>query len=625
MNTFAELYSKTIKRLEQKDARFNVAGNRPHYPMLLFSNLADRQALLAIRERINKMWPQIGNNIIFARQTEQDSFSLMQPDPDKQLSVSVNEFRERLDQIKRNYTIFDDVTYWLLFHIIDTSSCSSLDDFKTTFTSLTGYQQAIVDECKTLAVIILDESVKARALSKQIRQYLSGAESNRQMYDGVLLISTLSYTGIPFQVSDLLPIVGEVLIASNNDAIGSYDDEVFRKIQTILFSKKMNTVSHAYKLKPNRKITLQMYDTFLAAIDKRITELTGKSQELQKVFNLYAGQIKNVDASLNNCEISLDVNSVIKNMPVRTPDFFLSKPDKVKQDEYLNQIIPEELELLFTQEIDGSQQTASIIETATHSYRMHLRSAITAPELAGIPASEIDKLFKNNQNTFAAAKNFSLGQYLRELYLFCLKQSKIYPAIHGLVLSYLDRSVKALSSFRDILNAYRQMRPIDGYSELGNMYWTIADTYLKTDAAEQHIRMILSIESNKEAILDELYHMAEELIEKNKGIFELTFIEEWEKRLGDGETVYTKLNPEIEEMLNKRVFLKGNYNMQNATFIYLFHSHNSSDQPTELMRHFYENPVGIAKGDDIYFLNTGDDDSISVLKLIDITSESLDY
>lgn len=625
MNTFAELYSKTIKRLEQKDARFNVAGNRPHYPMLVFSNLADRQALLAIRERINKMWPQIGNNIIFARQTEQDSFSLMQPDPDKQLSVSVNEFRERLDQIKRNYTIFDDVTYWLLFHIIDTSSCSSLDDFKTTFTSLTGYQQAIVDECKTLAVIILDESVKARALSKQIRQYLSGAESNRQMYDGVLLISTLSYTGIPFQVSDLLPIVGEVLIASNNDAIGSYDDEVFRKIQTILFSKKMNTVSHAYKLKPNRKITLQMYDTFLAAIDKRITELTGKSQELQKVFNLYAGQIKNVDASLNNCEISLDVNSVIKNMPVRTPDFFLSKPDKVKQDKYLNQIIPEELELLFTQEIDGSQQTASIIETATHSYRKHLRSAITAPELAGIPASEIDKLFKNNQNTFVAAKNFSLGQYLRELYLFCLKQSKIYPAIHGLVLSYLDRSVKALSSFRDILNAYRQMRPIDGYSELGNMYWTIADTYLKTDAAEQHIRMILSIESNKEAILDELYHMAEELIEKNKGIFELTFIEEWEKRLGDGETVYTKLNPEIEEMLNKRVFLKGNYNMQNATFIYLFHSHNSSDQPTELMRHFYENPVGIAKGDDIYFLNTGDDDSISVLKLIDITSESLDY
>lgn len=102
-----------------------------------------------------------------------------------------------------------------IYNIIDTSIIDTLDDFKKLYDAGNYFKDLVVGSCKSMAIVLLDDSTVKHNVANEIRLYLA---DNGEAYDGVIVVANRTYGDSIYEMKDLYKIAANVIILSNNDS-----------------------------------------------------------------------------------------------------------------------------------------------------------------------------------------------------------------------------------------------------------------------------------------------------------------------------------------------------------------------------------------------------------------------
>lgn len=164
--------------------------------------------------------------------------------------------------------------------------------------------------------------------------------------------------------------------------------------------------------------------------------------------------------------------------------------------------------------------------------------------------------------------------------------------------------------------------PLSGFDDIGTIYKTITENYLNSPNGENDIAVLLTPGNTYNDILKFILQTVRNIINYNKSDFSLSFVEEWKNRLNlVGDTIYKEIYSILDENSRSKIHLYGNFPIEEKLQIYMFHTADAKgESKTELYNHLYqayEHVFGTQ------FFNTGSDDSLEVIKIIDCTGDKL--
>lgn len=624
MSSISDILKKTIEQMEGTYTGVEIVGNRPHYPVLVTSNVCGQSYFVPIKERIKKLWPQASNYILYTSYETNDSKECVISDVSGEEIWSVEKFREILDVTKRNENIFAEMAIWNTYNIISTKEMKSIEEFKKCYHILDSLQNIVVDKMRSLAIVLLDDSLANREMAMQIRQYLSELHIKENLeFDGVVVISNRGINDATYEFITLYSLVADIIITSNNDAVGEYDDNDFKNIVGHLYGNKVNTIAYAFKERPNTEIALQIYSVLIGELKKRADEVNQEQRfDLQKKMGIYAGKISCINDYLSRQKIDIDL-STLKYLPIKD---YTKVKDGIKAltyAEFTNVSWDDALRTYVEENISNNANIEGIVNESIRIFEKQLVDNFTANEMALIKEQEVEDLFGQIGYVTPDPKKL-LVEYINELVLHDLQKKVIIPLAKKKIRDYMIKSKghkKIISRLVEEINPYL---PAGGFGSLGNLYKIMTESYIASENGNKHIKAIVAPNATYETIIEELFCMSQGIMDDNKKIFELSFIKEWEKRLNEAEeSIYTTLSGIINEQLERKVYLHGNFPVEDSLSVYMFHSHminGGKREETDLFRYFNKT---LADFNGIQYYNTGTDDSLAVLKYIRLNERQL--
>ena len=268
MSAITELINNATQELENTNRDIDTVGNRPHFPMFVASNnmTVDDMRKILMR-KMERIWPQTISKVVFSAYSNELGSGVTFKDIDNECELEDVQLQLHLDEIKMTRDTFAEMKLWCIYNIIDTSVISSMDDFKKCFSAIQKMKDAIIDTSRSMLILLLDDSSQKRNLAKEIKSFLADGIPG---YDGCFILSNRTQDSVMYKMDDLYKIAANVMILSNNDAVGTYDDSDYNARTSCLYNGNVNTVSYSLLERPNKKIALQLLDTFLCNAKKRI-------------------------------------------------------------------------------------------------------------------------------------------------------------------------------------------------------------------------------------------------------------------------------------------------------------------------------------------------------------------
>lgn len=629
MKSVSEMLEKTVQSMEGVYNGSEIVGNRPHYPVMVFSNLQGENYFEPIKNKIKKMWPQVTEKMVYSSYVPKDGGDCSLADISGNEVWNETEFCMMLDTVKQNYNTFAEMGFWCLYNLISTHEMKSLEDFKKCYAILPKLQKIAVDKVRSLAIILLDDSILNRELAKEIREYLhkvyNDPDKNKdEHYNGIVVISTRAQNDVTYSLNDLLSITANLIVVSNNDAIGAHDDIYFQNIVNQLYGNKINTIANAFKDRPNKNIALQIYNVLIEEMKKVLSADTlNTNVEWQKELGIYAGKITYIDDYLKRTNLSLDL-SPLKHLPLRScENVDVENIQNLKYSQLMSMTWEDTVREFVKQNIFADTQAEPIIDAAVKMVEDNIVNNITVNKFLLLDEKEIDYLF-SQLNFVEPDRNKSVYEYIKDLYIFSLQKDFIIPRAKEKITELLNNSMKIRKTLSGIVDEFNKYLPTDGFADLGNLYKNMADSYLSSDEGKECVKRIISPNSTLETIIDGLYEICNNIINLNKHIFSLSFIEELEKRLNNTTgSVYSTLMKIIDEQITSRVYLHGNFAINDGLDIYLFRTHKNQGgtmAETDLFTYFSQTFANVPH---VQFLNSGSDDSLEVIKLVELNGSKL--
>ncbi len=604
-----------------------MVNNRPHYPITIMSN-CDRDLFVPLKNKIGNIWPHASECILYSAYSFNDDGVCKMLDGND-CALNVSSFRDLLDSIKRNDNIFDEMSLWNFYNIIDTEKMDTLEEFIKSYNVGNDFKYIAVDRVRTMAIILLDDSLSKRELSKKIRKYIyevshesSESQNTSCRYDGNVVLANRDISDVTYEKDTLVNLVANVILISNNDAASSYDDENFRNIVLRLYSNSINTVSCAVEHRPNRDIALQIYGVIITELKKILAKDEINNINWQKRLGIYAGKISYIDEVLKSKMINIDL-SALDYLPFKSADCESFKVADMNYRRFIEQSWENSLNDFIQNSLFADNDTTLITRECVSEFEKFIINNFSAIELSCLSLKEIDELFAELQCSETSQMS-TVGEYVKSLFIYYLQKELILPEAKNRIIQLQERSTGLKQVFTEFCNEYYLSLPANGVEYLGELYKNMTLSYLSTDTAKFHIKRILSPVSTFELIAEEVSAMCNEVVDSNRNVFSLSLVREWEKRLDSaGENVYIILNSKINNQLDRHVFLNGNFPTSDEMTVYMFRTHkciNGINKETDLFNYFKNELYDISKAQ---FLNTGSDDLIEVIRFVNLPNQNI--
>lgn len=623
MNDLNRLVFAAKDRLDKTSNSSGLVGNRMHFPMLI-NYYGERTAAILdkMTESFDRIWPQTSENIIYVHSslTGNNDVALSELSDGAMADVTLDELhlQSMIDSIRLKRGIFASMLKWCIFNIIETSSISSISEFESIYNSIDKIKNTVDGTTSTMLVVLLDESSSKKVVASLIREYLS----KNSAYDGVIVISNKTIKSELYSFDELNDIVAGVIILSNNDIISSFDDNYDRRI-SCLFGGRTLTLAYSSLRRPNVKISTQMLNLIIEQIyNKQIDwPLLLSESELSGRLGLENGKISFIEERLKLMDVRFPVND-ISLLPLRSIPNSEIDINSITYSAYSEYMCSGAFESYLDSFLKSKADGAINIKSTLDEYTSMVKNNLTSSEIVGLSETTIDNLVSRIQ-VQAPNKGLALSDYFKNYVKYYTKKNIVIPYIKEMLLNLSKLANKTIDAFRQFREDYVRVLPLDGFSELGTMYSTLTENYLQTSDGELMVCKTVAPGNGCNEFESTLLHIFDDIISKNRDVFSLTFIREWEERLNlAGDEVYKRIQATFERDFEQKLFLFGNYQRTRIPLeVYMCHTTDSNGQnATDLYNHL-KNAVGVV--DRAQFVNTGLDDVVEAFRFIDCSGSNL--
>lgn len=611
MKLIQELIDSAVRELEKGSRSSDMVGNLPYYPMFLTINGKHPETFYrTVKKRAGRTWPQAVEKINFCGYTVEDG-TLTYFDPETGTEQEMTAVQEKLTQAAMG-DAFHNMMRWGYYNIIDTSEMQSAEEFARYYEARTAFQKLIVDPCQTMVIVLLDDSIAHREITRQIRAYL--AEHNE--YDGSVILANRQRSGRMMTMPELYRIAASVLILSNNICVTTQKGkEEYNARLSAFYNNRKNTISYSVKESPNRKIALQMIDTFIRH-GLSMMESTAPITDLQawkKIMGIDKGGIALAEETLSQVPVSFD-DSLLQYMPLRNCLEKSAFPH-ISYREFNSYSYPGALQTLIDQLCETQPGVSGTLHQGVSRFKAQVADSVTSGEALGLTSELLDQLFKP---LYMGTLNPEqpVEKYIVALTKDRMRKNLLYPDFEDAMVQLYEQAGMMKKNLQQLNGELQQEIPVNGFSDIGQMYANMAENYLNTAKGEALMRRFLQPGASREKQLDTLLEMIQGVILDNSEHFSEPFINMWASLLNlAGNEVYRVITNELDEDSQDHICLFGNYPVEARLQMYLFHTASADGlEKTKLCSYLEQAYADIPN---VQLFNTGFDDAIEAVKLFD--------
>lgn len=619
MEDITWLIEKTVGELEKNNEEARLVGNRPHFPMLvMFDQQFKEEIQKNIFYKISKVWPQTVDNLMNVRYDVKGKNIFSFAFGGKE-SVEKEELIAALDDTKKARNSFESMERWCVYNIIDTAGFDTFEEFSIRYNAISAFQEMVVDAQQSMLILLLDDSTSKRTVAKEIREYLS----ENTIYDSTIIISNRTRNNVMYDMSEMYRIVASILLISNNDAVGEADDQDYRARVTNLYNKGTYTLSYMFKERPNRKIVLQLYDLLLGALGRYREESVEKELGYWKgLLEINTGQLAICEKFLGDIKLTLDVRC-FEGMPIRACavnekiDFHKMTYAQFKEYTF-SDVLDSFAENIFDRDFSAEIDVSRCID----EFSKFICEKSSIYEMSKMSKETIEALIKQ-LDIGSVSENMLVMEYLNKKILVHIRRDLIYPQLEKTLYRLSKQANEMVGMVERISKEYNRYVPVDGFTELGVLYKNYIENYMQTESGRLALQQILSLNnSTNEDIFEKMFAFFKGFVRHNKELFSLSFVREWEKRLGfSGDRIYKEISQTLTDDENSMIRLYGAYSISKELKICMLHTTDSNGTNlTELYRHLKQT---FENSDEIQYFNTGSDEAMEVITFVSCSGMNL--
>lgn len=623
MNDLNRLVFAAKERLDKTSNSSGLVGNRMHFPMLI-NYYGERTATVLGRMTgaFDRIWPQTSENIIYVHSSlsKDNDVVLSELSSNTIANVALDKIclQNMIDGIRLKRGIFASMLKWCIFNIIETSTINSISEFESIYNSINSIKNTVDGTTSTMLIVLLDESSSKKAVAALIRGYLS----KNNAYDGVVVISNKTIRSELYSFDELNDIISGVIVLSNNDMISSFDDNYDRRT-SCLFGGRTLTLAYSSLRRPNVKICTQMLNLILDQIYETqiIRSVTLSESEFCGKLGFENGKIPFIEERLKLMDVRFPAND-ISLLPLRSIPSSEIDINSITYSVYSEYLCSGVFETYLDSFLNSRTDSAINIKSILDEYVLMVKDNLTSSEIVGLSKATIDSLVDRLQ-VQAPNKGLALPDYFKNYIKYYMRKNIVIPFIKEMLSQLSKQAKETIDAFCQYREDYVRVLPLDGFSELGTMYSNLTENYMQTTVGEAMLRKAVTPGNRYDEFDDSLLHIFDDIISKNRDIFSLSFIREWEERLNlAGDEVYKRIQSTFERDFEQKLFLFGNYQRTRIPLeVYMCHTTDSRGQnATDLYNHL-KNAMGVT--DRAQFVNTGLDDVVEAFRFIDCSGSNL--
>lgn len=618
MKTIENVIREAKHELEKSNQSTKIVGNRPHYPMLILYNTAfEKDDFESISSKMARVWPQSLKYLVNYRFTIDNQgvtcFDFLESAP-----KTKTEILNDIDNAKKAREVFQSMQQWYVYNILDTSTFRNVEDFIEHYNATTFIKDTLSDAHKNMLIVLLDDSSNSRTTAKAIREYLS----KNSAYDSTIIISNRTRNNEMYDMKDLYRIVANILILSNNDSVSSVDDDDFKRRTSVLFSKTPYIVSYILRERPNKKIAIQILNTILSDINfKTKNPIELQASNWIKRLNFANSNSKICEDFLKKIELSVEtkafshlpMNSNALNLKEDISQLTYRNTRQYIYDDVFNGFVSNYCKYQLSQDIDISQ--------CIDDFRFEVLKEFSSVELSQLTDEIIDKIV-SQLNVGTLNEDLNLSEYFKRSIQIHIRKNYIYPEFKRTLLELKKEAKEVLEQIQQLHSSFQSYIPLTMFDDIGTIYSNITSLFLQTGKGEVCANKILCAENNASDMLDEVLNTLKCILEENKDLFSLPFIEEWEKRLDlTGDRIYREISTALTENADDMIRLYGNCPIDKKLKVFMLHTYDANGKnPTTLYEHLQHTFL-----DDelVQYFNTGYDDALEALTFIACSDNNL--
>ena len=606
--TFEQLFSQTEYELGKTSKSVEHVGNRPHYPMLLAANTGfGGDAWKDVHHALERIWPQTVKFLVTCQYVvEGDTSSFTSIDGAEVLQVI--QIQQKLDTARMQSAIFEEMSEWCLYNLLDTSSISSLDEFKEQYAIIHTLKDIVVDSAKAILILLLDDSISKRSLADEIRQYLSTDST----YDSRIILSTRDMSSVTHATSELRRVAGDVIVISNNDAVSNYDDEDFRSRRSVFINGGTYTVSYVTKENPNDRIALQICETMISKMGEQVNApVNADIKYWTDLLSIKANRCTMCESFIDGVRFNVP-QEAFDSLPVRQEaieakiDFSTISYEKFAKYTFTD-VLENFAATYFKSTLSSSFKVSDVIE----QIKKHIIDSASLSAIKQLDDDMIDQIM-GQLRSGTIDPRASLPQYFEDQMKVYLRKELIYPGIRS-VLKQLSQSVdRTEMAIRNVQQGFVTSKPPVSYADLGTIYKDTCNTYLSSLDGSKGLKEICAAGNDEDDILSKLYACFTNMVSQNIALFSMPLVQAWAARLKmAGDAIFKEIGNALVGDQKEHLLLRTSGAVNPQMKVYMLHTTNENgEQPTDLYLYL---KAAFETDSSALFLNTGYDDSLEAL------------
>ena len=606
--TFEELFSKTEYELGKTARSVEHVGNRPHSPMFIAVNPGfDTEAWGDVYYTLSRIWPQTARNLVSFQYRMSGNEPVFSEIGDSR-TVEISGLQERLDQARMQGISFAAMSEWYVYNMIDTNAINSLEEFKAQYLLVNTLKDIVVDPARSILILLLNDSTAKRQLADEIRQYL--AQEN--IYDSRIILATRDMSNVLHQQKELRRLAGDIMVISNNDAIGQYDDEDFVIRRGLFISRGTYTVSYVLNNNPNDKIALQITETMIdhMARDAR-READSDLKTWTDVLGIKANRSDLCEDFLSGVQVNVSAEA-FSSLPVRQEaigekiDYSTISYDKFAQ-------------YTFTDVFENF--VAAFYKTRLSSYIRadECGAEIKRQILGKMPLAAIKKLnpalidqIMDQVRPGNADSTNPLPKYFEDRLKQYIRKDLLYPEMKKALTELSQNAEMTENAITRVQQEFVAAKPPVSYADLGTIYSDACHAYLTNTAGVADMRNACAAGNDYDDILSGLYTCIMNLIRNNQSLFSMPLVDNWAARLKmAGTAIFKEIGNALVGDQKEHLLLHTRGAVDPQMKVYMLHTTDENgERPTDLYKYLQ---VAFASDPSVQFLNTGYDDSLEAI------------
>lgn len=617
--TIKELIRKSELAMDQQSQNVVNVGNRPHYPMfILYNDDFSTEELEIFAAKLERIWPQTLEQLVqyiyILDAPEQVSFCSI---PDRE-RVSVEEVTSALDRAKMARETFSSMRQWCLYNIINTRSFTSVDQFIAHYQAQDCFRKIVVDAAMSMLIVLLDDSSLRRSVAGKIRAYLA----EHSQYNSTIVIATRNRNNEMYPIEELYRIAADILLISNNDTSSLKDDTEYKKQTSTLYNGGTYTISYILTERPSQKIAIQIQAALLKHMKEQINvPLHTDLNYWNKGFSFENFKNPICEEFISDQRLYVDTE-IFEYLPLKREaleergDIASLPYSKVKRYTF-----GDAFDALVAAYSKKHLDDVANISRCVEKFRVDTLSRFSAVALRQLTDEMIGQII-GQLYAGSADENEPLPQYFeKQLYIY-LRKELIYPRFAQVLRELRDCSPNTLRDVARIEQDYQKIIPADLFEDIGTMYENAAVNYLRGDSGQRQMARILSAGNGYDEILEQMLACFTDMIQHNKELFSLPFIEEWGRRLDlTGNRIYHEISTALTSEVDDVIRLYGYYPLDKRMKVYMLHSTDAAGKnPTQLYTSLQETFAG---DDTVQYFNTGYDDALEAITFVACEGKNL--